>query len=77
MGTRGQLLENTGHIPRDIIMLFKFLQEYAGTDGPMTRNQVMSALAAYSRNYLLPEIIDELDGYLEGEHIKLATQLLG
>jgi len=72
-----QLLENTRHTPRDMIMLFKHLQDYSGENQPMTRHQVMNALTAYSRDYLQPEIIDELNGYLDVEHVRMAIQLLG
>ena len=50
-------------------MLFKSLQEHSG-DGAMSDTQVFNALTAYSRDYLLPEIKDELDGYIDGDHIK-------
>jgi hypothetical protein len=73
---RSQILENTRHLPRDIIMLFKSLQEYSG-DRRMTPSQVASALAQYSRDYLIPEILDELDGYISGEEINDFMRLLG
>ena len=73
---RGQMLDHTRHIPRDMIMLFKKVQEHSG-DKPMTINQVISALAAYSRDYFLPEMIDELDGYIEGSEIQKAINLIG
>jgi hypothetical protein len=74
--TRRQLLEHTRHLPRDMVNLFRKLQEYSG-DGRMTRGQVWSALSAYSRDYFLPEITDEMDGYIDGENIDLAKRLLG
>jgi hypothetical protein len=73
---RAQLLDHTRHIPRDMIMLFKKLQEFSG-DGPMTVNQVISGLAAYSRDHFLPEVIDELDGYIDAEDIQRGIDLLG
>ena len=63
---RAQLLNQTRHRPRDMVMLFKRLQEHSG-DGPLTGNQIFNAMAVYSREYLLPEIKDELDGYIDGE----------
>jgi hypothetical protein len=46
--TPQQLLAYTRHVPRDMVMLFKKLQEYSG-DGPMTPGQVFDAMAAYSK----------------------------
>jgi hypothetical protein len=73
---RELLLENTRHVPRDIIMLFNNLQNYSG-DGVMTRSQVTSALAKYSRDYFIPEVLDELDGYISGEDIHRFMRLVG
>lgn len=73
---RSQLLDNTRQVPRDIVMLFKKLQEYSG-DSPMTETQIFNALTAYSRDYLLPEIKDELDGYVAGEDIARIFQIVG
>ena len=81
LGTHGgdirtQLLDHTRYVPRDIVMLFNQLQEHSG-DGRMTNHQVDNALTAYSRDYLLPEIKDELEGYVDGEDIKAIFQILG
>lgn len=73
---RAQLLGYTRSVPRDVVMLFKNLQEHSG-DGRMTVHQVGNALSAYSRDYLLPEIKDELDGYIDGEDIKNIFQIFG
>jgi hypothetical protein len=73
---RVQLLSHTRAVPRDMVMLFKSLQDHSG-DGRMTPSQVGNALTAYSRDYLLPEIKDELDGYVEGEDIKAIFQIFG
>ena len=75
-GIRAQILENTRHLPRDIIMLFKNLQAYSG-DHVMTQSQIMSGLAQYSRDYLIPEVQDELDGYISGDQINLFMRLVG
>lgn len=73
---RRELLDHTRELPRDIVMLFKNLQEHSG-DGPMTQHQVGNALTAYSREYFLPEIKDELDGYIDGEDIQAIFKILG
>lgn len=71
---RSQLLEQTRYVPRDVIVLFKKLQEYSG-DERMTPNQVFDALTAYSKDYFVPEIRDELDGYVDGQHISFVLEL--
>ena len=73
-GIRAELLAHTRRIPRDIVNLFAKLQEYSG-DGRMSIGQVFSGIAAYSRDYLLPEITDEMDNYVSGEHIELSKKL--
>ena len=42
----------------------------------MTTSQVASAQAAYSRDYFLPEILDELDGYISGDDISRFMRLV-
>jgi hypothetical protein len=74
-GIHAELLANTRCVPRDIVNLFAKLQEYSG-DERMTVGQVFSALAAYSKDYFLPEITDEMDGYVSTEHIELTKRLL-
>jgi hypothetical protein len=71
---REQLLRHTRHVPRDMVMLFKKLQEFSGDDS-MTPGQVFDALAAYSKNYFVQEIKDELDGQVDGEEILRAFRL--
>ncbi len=71
---REYLLEHTRHVPRDIVMLFKCLQEHSGM-GRMTEGQVFDALASYSKTYFVPEMKDELDGQVEGEEIGRAFRL--
>jgi hypothetical protein len=70
---RGQLLEHTRWIPRDMVKLLKCLQEHSGS-ARMTRNQVFDGLAAYS-HYLVGEMADELGGHIEKEQINNAISL--
>lgn len=58
------LLELTRHRPRDIIQLFNELQRRS-TGGRLTEQQVLSAEKLYSRDYLLPEMRDEVRGLLD------------
>jgi len=71
-----QLLDHTRHIPRDMVMLFGKLQEYSG-DGPLSGSQVTNALAAYSRDYLLPEVLDEMSGYASEDDCQRIVVALG
>jgi len=71
---RKQLLLCTRLVPRDMVMLFKKLQEYSG-DEPMAPGQVFDALAAYSNGYFVQEIRDELDGQVDGDEIGRAFRL--
>lgn len=73
---RAQILENTRHVPRDIVMLLNSLQGFSG-EGVLTSSQIASGLAQYSKNYFIPEILDELDGYVSSEQITHFMRLVG
>ncbi len=70
------LLELTRHTPRDFIQLLKNIQDFSG-DGPLRRDEILSGVRSYSLNYFVPEVKDELVGYVEGEQIDAAIELLG
>lgn len=57
------LLQHTRHTPRDFLQLLIHIQRYA-RGFRLTENQVLDGLGHYSRSYFLPEIRDELVGYL-------------
>ncbi len=66
------LLDHTRHTPRDFVELLKSIQRIAasqGADRQLTRDQILSGLRDYSISYFLPEIRDELDGYLSQSEI--------
>jgi hypothetical protein len=71
---REYLLEHTRHVPRDMVMLFRSLQQYSG-DGRMTVGQLFDALADYSRTYFVNEMKDELDGQVSGDEVLRAFRL--
>jgi hypothetical protein len=73
--TRRHLLERTRHVPRDVLQLMKSLQKF-GDGGRLTENQVKSGVRDYSIGYFLPELRDELHGYLEPAQIDHAIMLL-
>lgn len=70
------LLELTRHTPRDIIQLLNHIQKFAEV-GKLTRNQILSGTRSYSIDYFVPEIKDELVGYVPVEHIDIALELFG
>ena len=76
LSTGKALLDHTRHTPRDIIQLLNKVQEHTKSINP-TRNEVMNGIRTYSFDYLVPEIRDELAGYLEPDEIEQAIKLLG
>ena len=74
--TRAFLLDLTRHTPRDFLQLLSQVQKFS--DGrALTREQVLSGVRQYSIDYFLPEIRDELHGYVEPVDIDLAFDLIG
>ena len=70
------LLDLTRHTPRDMIMLMKQLQRFA-PPGMMHADQVLKGVSAYSNEYFLPEIKNELSGFFTSEHIAATIELIG
>jgi len=62
------LLDMTRHTPRDFLQLLACVQSFYA-DRKMTDDQVNSGLREYSIAYFLPEIRDELSGYVQPEEI--------
>ena len=69
------LLELTRHRPRDVIQLFNELKARS-RGGRLSHDQVLEAEKAYSRNYLLSEMKDELRGILDVEQAKCAFDIV-
>lgn len=67
-------MEMTRHTPRDFLQLLSHLQKY-GKNGKFLRDDVLSGCRDYSMNYFLPEIKDELVGYVSQEHIEHIIQI--
>ena len=70
------LLDHTRHTPRDIIQLLNKIQKHTKSINP-TQNEVRNGIRTYSFDYLVPEIQDELAGYLEPDEIEQVIQFLG
>jgi hypothetical protein len=75
---RRLLLHHTRHLPRDVLQLMKSLQRFAplSPSEALTENQLRSGIRHYSNDYFLPELRDELHGYLRGPDIETAIKLL-
>jgi hypothetical protein len=70
------LLDLTRHTPRDFLQLCRFIQNFS--DGrTLTRAQILSGVRQYSIEYFVPEIKDELVGYVEPAYLDTFMELLG
>ncbi|MGO9488877.1 MAG: P-loop ATPase, Sll1717 family, partial [Solirubrobacteraceae bacterium] len=71
------VLDHTRHTPRDLVQVMRSIQQVAGsTEGRLSVDQVKDGLRAYSVEYLIPELRNELAGYLEPPEIDQAIMLL-
>lgn len=70
------LLDHTRHTPRDFIQLLNNIQKFATGTGRLSGDQILSGVRAYSINYFLPEIRDELAGYTTRAEADRAFDLL-
>lgn len=70
------LLDHTRHTPRDFIELLNSIKKFA-TSGKLSRNDILNGLTDYSKNYFLPEIRDEMVGYVHTELFETFIQVLG
>jgi hypothetical protein len=73
--TRAYLFNQTRHTPRDFFQMLSHVQNYA-TGGRLAVKQVFSGLREYSFKYFLPEIRDELAGYMSPQDANLLLDLL-
>jgi hypothetical protein len=70
------LLDLTRHTPRDFLQALGKIQNFSGS-GRLTRDQVLSGVRQYSIDYFLPEIRDELHGYVDRDSVDAAFELIG
>jgi hypothetical protein len=72
------LLHHTRHLPRDVLQLMKSLQRFAPSSPSeaLSEDQLRSGIRHYSNDYFLPELRDELHGYLRATDIETAIKLL-
>ena len=70
------LLDLTRHTPRDFLQLLKKIQQFSGRTR-LQRGQILSGVRSYSIEYFVPEIKDELVGYVAKDDIDLIMELFG
>lgn len=70
------LLENTRHTPRDFIQMLRAIQKFSN-ERALTVDNILSGLGEYSVNYFLPEIKDEITGYINPDKFEIFLQCLG
>jgi hypothetical protein len=73
---RTLVLDHTRHIPRDLVQALRKLQQHSGDATRLTPRQVTTGLRAYSIEYFIPELRNELAGYLEPDDIDKSLTLL-
>ena len=59
----GALLEHTRHTPRDFLQLMNRIQTNCSTPS-VTKDEIAAGIKDYSISYFLPEIKDEMAGYI-------------
>ncbi len=72
------LLDHTRHTPRDFLQVLHHIQRASAETGSVVaRSTVITGLRQFSVEYFLPEIKDELAGYLEPDEINDCLQVVG
>jgi hypothetical protein len=74
--TRTTILDHTRHTPRDLIQALRKLQQCSGSESRLTQQQVKNGLRLYSIEYFVPELRNELAGYLDPDEIDKSLMLL-
>jgi len=74
--TRTVILDHTRHTPRDLVQVLRKIQQAAPGEHAPTPRQVKNGLRAYSTEYFLPELRNELAGHLDADDIDKALVLL-
>jgi hypothetical protein len=68
------LLDHTRHTPRDLLQLLAHIQQTT-TDPEPDEHQIRDGIRWYSVDYFLPEIRNDLAGFLEGPEIDAVLDL--
>lgn len=72
---RSSLLDMTRHTPRDFLQLLKKIQGNCSQEA-VTQENIKKGIKEYSTDYFLPEIRDELVGYIPGKYIECLFRFL-
>jgi hypothetical protein len=70
------LLDYTRHTPRDLLSLLKYIQEFTEGSKELSDGQIHSGIRKYSIDYFLPEIEDELEGFVEKQQVDMGFDLV-
>lgn len=73
--TYTSLLEMTRHTPRDFLQLMISIQEHCTAD-KVDKKAIDEGIKEYSRDYFLPEIKDEMAGYIQYDAIDRIVNIL-
>lgn len=74
--TSQSLLDTTRHTPRDFLQLLKMIQSTC-QDSEMSLDNIRNGMRRYSLEYFMPEIIDELQGYVSATEAKEFFRVAG
>ncbi|WP_447744794.1 P-loop ATPase, Sll1717 family [Variovorax boronicumulans] len=77
VSTRKFLTDLTRHTPRDFIALLNHIQKKSPDNGVLTKAQILNGARAYSEKYFLPEIKDELVGYVTPAELEIFLNSVG
>lgn len=70
------LLDNTRHTPRDWLSLLRYLQDFSVDGERLSDKQLKDGIRKYSIEYFLPEIRNELCGFIDQPSVSLGMDLL-
>ena len=68
------ILNYTRHLPRDLIQVLNNIQKHCKSSR-VTKDNILEGLRTYSTNYFIPEIKDELVGYISDNEVNLMFDL--
>lgn len=74
--TKKYLADLTRHTPRDFISLLAYIQKFA-KGANVTKAEILDGAKLYSEKYFLPEIKDELVGYVSPSEIEIFLNSVG